>query len=141
MVVHILISINVTIECCKNKLVFTNLRRSVRVLNCGGVVCCGTLFFSFLFFCFFFFLLFGVADAVRVDGKDRFGLGQARAVVDLADAGLAASLSEVQPRRGGVRHDVTSDRLLRVRCKHGTAVDLRDNLIGDHHRHSKLCAS
>ncbi len=41
------------------------------------------------------FSVFGVADAVRVDGEDSLTLGQAGRVVDFADALLTAAFPEV----------------------------------------------
>ncbi len=41
------------------------------------------------------FSVFGVTDAVRVDGEDSLTLGQAGRVVDFADALLAAAFPEV----------------------------------------------
>jgi hypothetical protein len=110
--------------------------------------------------------LLGVANAVRVDGKDRLGLGQARRVENLADARLAAALAKVQPeggvahtayvcvraggswgregggagpRGGGVGHDVAADGLLGVSVEHGLrAVDLGHHLVGQDDRHTKL---
>ena len=42
-------------------------------------------------------LVFGISDAVRVDGEDGFALGQARRIVDLADALLPSALAKVEP--------------------------------------------
>ena len=45
-----------------------------------------------------FDLLFGVSDTVRQDGEHGLSFGQARAVINLADASLTATLTKVEPR-------------------------------------------
>ncbi|EPY29658.1 DNA repair protein RAD51 [Strigomonas culicis] len=80
-----------------------------------------------------------VADAVLVDAKNRLPLRQAGRVVHLHNALLAAALAEAQPRRGGVRHDVPANRLLRVRLiQRGGAVHVRDDLVRDDDRDAVL---
>jgi len=45
-----------------------------------------------------FDLLFGVSDTVRQNGKHGLSFGQARTVVNLADASLTATLAKVEPK-------------------------------------------
>jgi hypothetical protein len=53
--------------------------------------------------------VFGVTDAVLVDGEDGFTFRQAGRVVDLADPLLAASFPEIQPKK--YQHCLTNRRL------------------------------
>ena len=69
-----------------------------------------------------------VSDTVSVDGEDCFSLWQARTVIDLADPLLSSSLPEVEPRGGGVGHDVAANGLLGVGVEHGGSVHLGNNL-------------
>ncbi len=69
-----------------------------------------------------------IADAVGVDRENGLTFREARWIVDLADSLLSSALSQVQPRRARVRHDVAADRLLGIGREHGRAVNLSDNL-------------
>lgn len=45
-----------------------------------------------------FDLLFDVSDTVRQNGEHGLSFGQARAVINLADASLSTALAKVEPR-------------------------------------------
>lgn len=64
-------------------------------------------------------LVFGISDAVRVDGEDGFALGQARRIVDLADALLPSALAKVEPGKE------EEQRLQEVRLGGETQIDLQ----------------
>ena len=57
-------------------------------------------------------LVFGIADAVRVDGKDGLRLGEARGIVDLTDARLSATFSEVE---AAARPSTSETNLVKLR--------------------------
>ena len=70
---------------------------------------------------------------ILIDREQTVTLWQTRTIIDFTNPRLPPPLLQTQPRRARVRDDVASDRFLRVRIEHGarTAVDLRDDLIGD----------
>lgn len=61
--------------------------------------------------------VFGIHNSSHPDGKGGLALGQVGAVVDLGDPALPPALPQVDPGGGGVRQNVASDRLLRVRLQ------------------------
>ena len=74
-----------------------------------------------------------IAYPVLIDREQTVTLRQTRTVVDFTNPRLPSPLLQTQPRCACVGNDVASDGLLRVWIEHGarTAVDLRDDLIGD----------
>ena len=101
-----------------------------------------------------FQLLLGISNTILQNRKNSLILGQARRIVDLADARFATAFAEIReirrysqqrkksdclPRGGCVSHDVTADGLLGVGIEHcHAAVYLGDNLVGDHDHDAKL---
>src|SRR3989338_1483188 len=85
---------------------------------------------EFWFLMFFIYLFANIGNAVSINTKSRVSLGQARRIVDLADALLSLALAEGEASLGGVRHDVAADGLLVVAGEHGR-VGVGDDLVGD----------
>mmetsp|Transcript_127017 Transcript_127017/g.353738 ORF Transcript_127017/g.353738 Transcript_127017/m.353738 type:complete len:258 (+) Transcript_127017:138-911(+) len=80
-----------------------------------------------------------VDDAALVDGEDGLALGEARRVVDLADAVLPLALAEVEPGLACVADDVPADGLdlwTHVGCR--STVWRCHDLVRDDDRHAVL---
>jgi hypothetical protein len=81
-----------------------------------------------------------ITNAILVDREQAITLGQAGAVIDLADSGLPTSLLETQSGSTGMSNDVASDGLLGIGIEHRTraTINLSDDLVGYDNGNSEL---
>ena len=74
-----------------------------------------------------------LSNAIFIDGKQTITFGQAWAIVDFGDTGLAPALLQANSRCASVGDDVATNGLLRVGVEHGAraTIDLSYNLVGN----------
>ena len=69
--------------------------------------------------------ILSISNTISIDAENRLALRQAGRIVNLTYTSVAPALPQIKPCTARVRHDVATDRFLRIGAEHRSTVHLR----------------